>query len=90
MAAAYKEPDAKTLVAFTKGKHLALLGMMNALVGEVVKKSCELFGAHKARIDHIEERLKTVEARVKISRTEYRRDQNGELTEAVTYHDHAD
>ncbi len=54
IADAYKEPDAKTPVAFTKGKHLAILNMTNALVGEVVKKSCELFRAHKARVDDLE------------------------------------
>ncbi len=57
IADAYKEPDAKTLVAFTKGKHLAILNMTNALVGEVVKKTVELHDKQQALMDELLKRV---------------------------------
>ncbi len=57
IADAYKEPDAKTLVAFTKGKHLAILGMTNALVGEVVKRTVELYDKQQALMDELLKRV---------------------------------
>lgn len=55
--AAMREPDAKTAIAYTKGERGAIWGGTSMVIGQVVKKTCELHGEQKGRIDGLLSRV---------------------------------